>query len=97
MCVWCLKIQKGSGIHHTTQSSQLGPIIWKHIHCVHLLALSSTVLIGCVHDGQGELRGHFVQVVHELGGRECAHDLIGRAGARSARGGAPRAAARSWR
>ena len=65
MCVWCLKIQKGSGIHHTTQSSQLGPIIWKQQlmalrYCVHLLALSSTVLIGCVHDGQcevGELRG----------------------------------------
>ena len=32
MCVWCLKIQKGSGIHHTTQSSQLGPIIHRAVH-----------------------------------------------------------------
>ena len=55
MCVWCLKIQKGSGIHHTTQSSQLGPIIWKHIHCVHLLALSSTVLISVCTTGSVRL------------------------------------------
>ena len=32
MCVWCLKIQKGSGFHHTTQSSQLGPIIHRAVH-----------------------------------------------------------------
>ena len=27
-----MKIQKGSGIHHTTQSSQLGPIIHRAVH-----------------------------------------------------------------
>ena len=32
MCVWCLKIQKGSGIDYTTQSSQLGPIIHRAVH-----------------------------------------------------------------